>query len=315
MIGRISSEQAVRNFLGDLEGNYRSLSESQRQVSTGKRILTPSDDPVGVAIGLGLRRDQSAASAWNRNIDDSLTWLDTTDGALGQALEIVQRARELAVQGGNGTLSAASAPAHRQRGRRPARPVRRGGQQQPRGALHLRRHGHRHPALRPRDAGRHDSGQHEPAEPRGRARLGREREHHRRPPPGPARGDRGHLHGHHEPVDGAPDQRQRGHQRRPERARRPPGQHQRAAAARARPRSTASSSPRAASRRRRSPPATSSRASRTWTWRRPSRTSPCASRSTRRPSPPGRGSSSRRWSISCDDPATAHPSSLTGRIR
>ena len=109
MIGRISSEQAVRNFLGDLEGNYRSLSESQRQVSTGKRILTPSDDPVGVAIGLGLRRDQSAASAWNRNIDDSLTWLDTTDGALGQALEIVQRARELAVQGGNGTLSAASA--------------------------------------------------------------------------------------------------------------------------------------------------------------------------------------------------------------
>ena len=108
MIGRISSEQAVRNFLGDLQGNYRSLSESQRQVSTGKRILTPSDDPVGVAIGLGLRRDQSATEAWNRNIDDSLTWLDTTDGALGQALEIVQRARELAVQGGNGTLSAAS---------------------------------------------------------------------------------------------------------------------------------------------------------------------------------------------------------------
>jgi flagellar hook-associated protein 3 FlgL len=108
MIGRMSSEQAVRNFLVDLQGNYRSLAESQRQVSTGKRILTPSDDPVGVAIGLGLRRDQSATATWNRNIDDSLTWLATTDSALGQALEIVQRARELAVQGGNGTLSEAS---------------------------------------------------------------------------------------------------------------------------------------------------------------------------------------------------------------
>ena len=108
MIGRMATEQAVRNFLSDLQGNYRSLAESQRQVSTGKRILTPSDDPVGVAIGLGLRRDQSATETWNRNIDDSLTWLATTDSALGQALEIVQRARELAVQGGNGTLSDAS---------------------------------------------------------------------------------------------------------------------------------------------------------------------------------------------------------------
>jgi flagellar hook-associated protein 3 FlgL len=108
MIGRMATEQAVRNFLNDLQGNYRSLADSQREVSTGKRILTPSDDPVGVAIGLGLRRDMSATDTWSRNIDDSLTWLNTTDSALGQALEIVQRARELAVQGGNGTLSNAS---------------------------------------------------------------------------------------------------------------------------------------------------------------------------------------------------------------
>ncbi len=108
MIGRMATEQAVRNFLSDLQGNYRGLADSQRQVATGKRILTPSDDPVGVSIGLGLRRDMSATDTWSRNIDDSLTWLNTTDSALGQALEIVQRARELAVQGGNGTLSDAS---------------------------------------------------------------------------------------------------------------------------------------------------------------------------------------------------------------
>lgn len=108
MLTRMSSAQMSRNFLADLEGTYRALSDSQRQVSTGKRILTPSDDPVGIAIALGLRRDQKAGEAWSRNIDDSLTWLNTTDRALGQALEVVQRARELAVQGGNGTLSAES---------------------------------------------------------------------------------------------------------------------------------------------------------------------------------------------------------------
>jgi flagellar hook-associated protein 3 FlgL len=105
MIGRMSSDQAVRNFLIDLQGNYRSLSEAQRQVSTGKRIGSPSDDPVGIAIALGLRRDQGATAAWRRNIDDSLTWLNTTDRALDQALDVVQRAHELAVQRGNGTLS------------------------------------------------------------------------------------------------------------------------------------------------------------------------------------------------------------------
>ncbi len=108
MVSRMSSDQMNRTFLADLQGNYRSLADSQRQVSTGKRILTPSDDPVGISISMGLRRDQRAGEAWGRNIDDSLTWMNTTDRALGQALEVVQRARELAVQGGNGTLSAAS---------------------------------------------------------------------------------------------------------------------------------------------------------------------------------------------------------------
>jgi len=104
-VSRLASDQAVRNFLGDLDTTYRSLSQAQRQVSTGKRVLSPSDDPVGISLALGLRRDQGATEAWGRNIDDSLTWLDTTDRALGQALDVVQRAHELGVQGGNGTLS------------------------------------------------------------------------------------------------------------------------------------------------------------------------------------------------------------------
>lgn len=106
MVGRMSSNQAVQAFLSDLHTSYRGLSEAQRTLSTGKRINSPSDDPIGIAMGLGLRRDQSATEAWSRNVEDSQTWLGTTDTALGQALEVVQRARELAVQGGNGTLSA-----------------------------------------------------------------------------------------------------------------------------------------------------------------------------------------------------------------
>lgn len=105
MIGRMSSGQIAGQYLRDLRGVYASLAESQQAVSTGKSMLRPSDDPVGIAISLGLRRDVAATAAWQRNIDDSLTWMGTTDNALAQALEVVQKSAELAVQGGNGTLS------------------------------------------------------------------------------------------------------------------------------------------------------------------------------------------------------------------
>lgn len=106
MINRMSSGQMARTYLGDLHAVQRSLADAQQRISTGKSMIRPSDDPVGISIALGLRRDEAATEAWSRNIADSLTWLGTTDRALGQALEVVQRASELAVQGGNGTLSA-----------------------------------------------------------------------------------------------------------------------------------------------------------------------------------------------------------------
>lgn len=105
MINRMSSGQMARSYVGDLQAVHRSLADAQQRISTGRSMIRPSDDPVGIAISLGLRRDQAATEAWSRNIDDSLTWLNTTDRALGQAIEVVQRASELAVQGGNGTLS------------------------------------------------------------------------------------------------------------------------------------------------------------------------------------------------------------------
>jgi len=105
VISRMSSGQIAGSYLSDLRGIYSSLADAQEAITTGKSMLRPSDDPVGIAISLGLRRDSAAVAAWQRNIHDSLTWLGTTDNSLGQALEVVQKAAELAIQGGNGTLS------------------------------------------------------------------------------------------------------------------------------------------------------------------------------------------------------------------
>lgn len=104
--GRIGSQQMIRSFLSNLETNQNRLGELQNQLSTGKRVNNPGDDPVSVGRALNLRTDQTISDAWQSNISDSLGWLQTTDVALDNMTKLVQRANELTVQGGNGTLSA-----------------------------------------------------------------------------------------------------------------------------------------------------------------------------------------------------------------
>lgn len=105
MLGRIGSSQMVRNFLNDLGNNQVALAKYQHQYSTGKKVDSPGDDPVGVGIALNIRTDIDAVESWRKNTYDSLEWLSATDTALGSAGEIIQKARELAVRGANGTLS------------------------------------------------------------------------------------------------------------------------------------------------------------------------------------------------------------------
>ncbi len=74
-------------------------------MSSGKRFSMPSEDPVGVARSLKLRADINENRQFKKNAEDALSWLETTETALMQIKEVLQRARELAVQGANGVLS------------------------------------------------------------------------------------------------------------------------------------------------------------------------------------------------------------------
>jgi flagellar hook-associated protein 3 FlgL len=106
MLSRIGSQQMARNFLSDLGRTQVAIADLQRQLSTGKRVSDPSDDPVGVALALNIRDDLESVRAWRQNAEDSTAWLSATDNALGNYQDVVQRAHELTVQGANGTLSA-----------------------------------------------------------------------------------------------------------------------------------------------------------------------------------------------------------------
>jgi flagellar hook-associated protein 3 FlgL len=105
MISRMTMSQTTRGFLADLQANSRLLDRSQHQVSTGKRITTPADDAIGISAALRLRNDRSAGETYAKNIDDSLTWLSATDVGLSNGIDVIHRARDLAVQGASGALS------------------------------------------------------------------------------------------------------------------------------------------------------------------------------------------------------------------
>ncbi len=79
----------------------------QGQIATGKRVVAPADDPVAFTRAAVLRRADTAAQASQRGIDAASRRLTATDIALEGITNIVQRARELALAGSNGTLSAA----------------------------------------------------------------------------------------------------------------------------------------------------------------------------------------------------------------
>ncbi|WP_138445236.1 flagellar hook-associated protein FlgL [Sinomonas susongensis] len=81
------------------------LSSAQDAASSGQRITRPSDDPVGTAASLGIRAQIAANAQYKRNIDDGTAWLTTLDSTLGNVTDYLRKARDLAVQGGNGSLN------------------------------------------------------------------------------------------------------------------------------------------------------------------------------------------------------------------
>lgn len=102
---RVTDSMLITNFLNDYNNNLERLQKNQNMLSTGKRISRPSDDPVAVATSLRIRTDMTRNDAYTKNADDAKSWLDITDTALNQLGSLLQRTRELAVQGANGTLT------------------------------------------------------------------------------------------------------------------------------------------------------------------------------------------------------------------
>ncbi len=80
-----------------------SLSNSIERLSTGLRINRSSDDAAGMAIASKMTAQVKGLDQASRNASDGVSVLETTDGALNEVHNMLQRMRELSVQAANGT--------------------------------------------------------------------------------------------------------------------------------------------------------------------------------------------------------------------
>ena len=98
-ISALRSSEAMRqaeNQMGD----------AMERLSTGLRINSAADDAAGSAIASKMEAQTRSLGVAIRNANDAISMTQTAEGALGEVENILQRMRELAVQGGNNTLNA-----------------------------------------------------------------------------------------------------------------------------------------------------------------------------------------------------------------
>ncbi|OKP98448.1 flagellar hook-associated protein FlgL [Paenibacillus sp. P46E] len=100
---RVTSNMMNSQLLLNLNRNARTMNDTQLQLSSGRKINKPSDDPVGITYSLRYRAELSSNEQYTKNVDSSISWLDYNDTVLGQAGDVVQRLRELTVEASNGT--------------------------------------------------------------------------------------------------------------------------------------------------------------------------------------------------------------------
>lgn len=102
---RVTNKMLSNTFLSDMRTNLENMKKLQEQMTSGKEIRRPSDDPFKVARAMQLYTDINANKQYNSNITDTINWLNTTDTALGQVGDVFQRVRELLVSAGNAGYS------------------------------------------------------------------------------------------------------------------------------------------------------------------------------------------------------------------
>lgn len=101
----INTNLASINAQRNLSTSASSLNTSIQRLSSGLRVNSAKDDAAGLSIATKMDSQVRGMNQAIRNANDGISMAQTADGGLATAVDALQRMRELAVQGGNETIS------------------------------------------------------------------------------------------------------------------------------------------------------------------------------------------------------------------
>jgi flagellar hook-associated protein 3 FlgL len=102
---RVSTAYSYESTIATLQRRQTELTRSQEQMTSGKRVEKPSDDPAAMATSERALAEESRGKTLQRGIDASKNAMTLTESALGNAGDLVADAREALVQAGNGSYT------------------------------------------------------------------------------------------------------------------------------------------------------------------------------------------------------------------
>ena len=100
---RIATLQSFNLGLNAILDAQASVNKTQQQVSSGRRVLTPADDPIASTKILQLQQDLAQRDQYDRNMTAADNRLKLEESSLESITEALTRLQELTVNAGSGT--------------------------------------------------------------------------------------------------------------------------------------------------------------------------------------------------------------------
>lgn len=102
----INTQPQSENVMDSLWKWEQRREKASQQLASGSSINSAADNPAGLAMSMQMLGQETGAATAAENAQQGANMLQTADGGMGQIQDLLQQARTLSVQAGNGTLTA-----------------------------------------------------------------------------------------------------------------------------------------------------------------------------------------------------------------
>jgi|GEM_PF-3319429 len=99
---RVTERLIYNNFINNIDKIDSNISNVNDQLATGRRLLSPSSDPIALSQVLGISTDIDVFDNYSKNIDTIIAHLNVADNSIQNARDELVKIKNLAITGANG---------------------------------------------------------------------------------------------------------------------------------------------------------------------------------------------------------------------